>query len=143
MATGCLSTTHTPKFEGLDSFTGPIYHTGEWPHEPVDFSGQQVGVIGTGASAIQSIPIIAEQAAHLYVFQRTPHYTVPAWNRPLESNPESRDSGRKAYGYDADLTIEVGRIPGRPHQLRLNAEDALTFGHGQRSRQGDLRDCQT
>ena len=106
MATGCLSTINTPHFEGLDSFTGPIYHTGEWPHETVDFSEQRVGVIGTGSSAIQAIPLIAEQVEHLYVFQRTPHYSVPAWNRPLESNPDTITSGRKAYGYDADLTIE-------------------------------------
>ena len=78
MATGCLSTTNTPHFEGLDSFKGAIYHTGNWPHETVDFSGEKVGVIGTGSSAIQAIPLIAKQAKHLYVFQRTPHYTVPA-----------------------------------------------------------------
>ena len=106
MATGCLSTTNTPEFEGLDSFSGSIYHTGQWPHEEINFSGQSVGIIGTGSSAIQSIPIIAEQADHLYVFQRTPHYTVPAWNRPLASDPATQQSGRKAYGYDADLTIE-------------------------------------
>ena len=106
MATGCLSTTNTPDFKGLDSFAGPVYHTGEWPQDEIDFIGQTVGVIGTGASAIQSIPIIAEQAKHLYVFQRTPHYSVPAWNRPLASEPGTQHSGRKAYGYDADLTIE-------------------------------------
>ena len=106
MATGCLSTTNTPHFEGLDSFEGTIYHTGNWPHETVDFSGEKVGVIGTGSSAIQAIPLIAKQAKHLYVFQRTPHYTVPAWNRSIESDPDTKTSGRRAYGYDADLTIE-------------------------------------
>ena len=84
MATGCLSTTNTPRIEGLDSFAGARYHTGAWPHEPVDFHGQRVGVIGTGSSAIQSIPIIAEQAEHLFVFQRTPNYAVPAHNHPLD-----------------------------------------------------------
>lgn len=84
MATGCLSSANRPKFRGLDSFTGPWYHTGHWPHEGVDFTGQRVGVIGTGSSAIQSIPIIAEQAKHLTVFQRTPNYTIPAHNAPLE-----------------------------------------------------------
>lgn len=86
MATGCLSTTQLPQFEGLESFTGSWYHTGRWPHEDVDFAGQRVGVIGAGSSAIQSIPIIAEQADHLFVFQRTPNYSVPAHNGPL--NPE-------------------------------------------------------
>ena len=84
MATGCLSTPNAPRIEGLDSFVGARCHTGEWPHEPVDFSGRRVGVIGTGSSAIQSIPIIAEQAEHLYVFQRTPNFSVPAHNHPLD-----------------------------------------------------------
>ena len=84
MATGCLSTTQEPKFKGLERFRGPWYHTGRWPHEGVDFTGQRVAVIGTGSSAIQSIPIIAKQAAHLYVFQRTPNYSMPAHNAPLD-----------------------------------------------------------
>jgi cyclohexanone monooxygenase len=106
IATGCLSSTNTPNFEGLESFSGALYHTGEWPHHEIDFSGQQVGIIGTGSSAIQSIPLIAEQAEHLYVFQRTPHYTVPAWNESLQTDPKTQHSGRKAYGYDENLTIE-------------------------------------
>jgi cyclohexanone monooxygenase len=88
MATGCLSTAQVPKFPGLETFRGRRYHTGHWPHEGVDFTGQRVGVIGTGSSAIQSIPIIAEQAAHLYVFQRTPNFSVPARNAPLDPDFE-------------------------------------------------------
>ena len=84
MATGCLSAANIPDIPGADSFEGPTFHTGRWPHEPVDFTGQRVGIIGTGSSAIQSIPIIAEQAAELTVFQRTPTFTVPAWNEPLD-----------------------------------------------------------
>ena len=80
MATGCLSAANTPDIPGAASFEGPTYHTGKWPHEGVDFSGQRVGIIGTGSSAIQSIPIIAEQADELTVFQRTATFTVPAWN---------------------------------------------------------------
>src|SRR5512139_3954052 len=68
MATGCLSATNRPRIAGLETFSGPTYHTGEWPHESVDFRGKVVGVIGTGSSAIQAIPVIAEQAEHLYVF---------------------------------------------------------------------------
>jgi cyclohexanone monooxygenase len=83
MATGCLSAPNEPKFDGQESYTGATYHTAHWPHEGVDFTGQRVAVIGTGSSAIQSIPVIAEQAAHLYVFQRTPNYAVPAHNAPL------------------------------------------------------------
>jgi cyclohexanone monooxygenase len=85
LATGCLSVPQRPNIEGLDKFEGRWYHTGFWPHEDVDFSGQRVGVVGTGSSGIQAIPLIAEQADHLTVFQRTAHYSVPAWNRPLEA----------------------------------------------------------
>ena len=79
-ATGCLSAARVPQFEGLPSFRGASYHTGSWPKSPVDFSGQRVGVIGTGSSGVQAIPIIAEQAAQLVVFQRTPAFSVPARN---------------------------------------------------------------
>src|SRR6185369_16817059 len=74
---------------------GATYHTGRWPHEGVDFSGQRVGVIGTGSSAIQSIPIIAEQAAHLFVFQRTPNFSAPARNAPLD--PEFERQVKTSY----------------------------------------------
>ena len=84
MATGCLSVTNDPKFEGMETFKGKSYHTGRWPHGGVDFTGQRVGVIGTGSSAIQSIPQIAAQADRLYVFQRTPNYSVPAHNGPID-----------------------------------------------------------
>jgi len=90
MATGCLSTAQVPAVEGLETFAGRWYHTGHWPHEGVDFTGQRVGVVGTGSSAIQSIPIIARQAAHLFVFQRTPNFSVPAQNAPLDEDDERR-----------------------------------------------------
>jgi cation diffusion facilitator CzcD-associated flavoprotein CzcO len=77
-AVGCLSTGQVPDFPGRDSFTGEAYHTGSWPHEGVDFAGKRVGVIGTGSSGVQSIPVIARQAEHLHVFQRTPQYMIPA-----------------------------------------------------------------
>ncbi len=85
MAVGCLSAANLPAFEGIDTFEGPVYHTGHWPHETVDFTGKRVAMIGTGSSAIQSIPIIARQARTLTVFQRTPNYSVPAWNGPMDS----------------------------------------------------------
>ena len=83
MATGALSAPITPRFDGSEAFCGELYHTAEWPHHDVDFTGKRVAVIGTGSSGIQSIPIVAEQAARLYVFQRTPNYSVPAGNAPL------------------------------------------------------------
>jgi cyclohexanone monooxygenase len=83
MATGPLSSTHIPPFPGIDRFKGEIYHTGLWPHHAVDFSGKRVAVIGTGSSGVQCIPVIAQQASHLYVLQRTAHHMWPARNRPL------------------------------------------------------------
>ena len=82
-ATGCLSAARVPDVKGLESFRGRWYHTGDWPHEEVDFRGRRVGVIGTGSSGIQAIPVIASQASHLTVFQRTPNFSIPAWNAPL------------------------------------------------------------
>ena len=84
LAVGCLSASKTPEIPGLERYQGNWYHTGHWPHEGVDFTGQRVGVIGTGSSGIQSIPIIAEQADQLTVFQRTPNYSLPAKNAPLD-----------------------------------------------------------
>ncbi len=103
MATGCLSAARMPDFPGLESFAGNTYHTGHWPHEGVDFTGLRVGVIGTGSSAIQSIPVIAAQAAHVTVFQRTPNFSIPSRNGPMpeayaqawkDSYPEKRAEAR-------------------------------------------------
>src|SRR5215469_12396546 len=77
-AVGCLSTANVPAFPGAEQFEGLSLHTGNWPHEPVDLAGKKVAVIGTGASGIQAIPVIAQQAAHLTVFQRTAQFTIPA-----------------------------------------------------------------
>ena len=84
MATGCLSVPNYPNIKGLDDFSREVYHTGKWPHEGVDCKGKRVGVIGTGSSAIQSIPVIAADAASVTVFQRTPNYSIPARNAPLD-----------------------------------------------------------
>jgi cyclohexanone monooxygenase len=95
MAVGCLSSVNRPNFKGLDSFEGAWYHTGRWPHAGVDFTGQRVGCIGTGSSAIQAIPQIAKQAAQLFVFQRTPNYSIPAQNGPLD--PEAQRAIKASY----------------------------------------------
>ena len=86
MATGCLSTPTQPDFKGLGSYEGKTYHTGKWPHEEIDFTGSRVGIIGTGSSAVQSIPVIAEQAKQLTVFQRTPNFSVPAHHGPIDGD---------------------------------------------------------
>ena len=87
-AAGCLSAARVPDIAGLGDFKGKWYHTGNWPHEEVDFTGLRVGVIGTGSSGIQSIPMIARQASELVVFQRTPNFSIPAWNRPLPKDEQ-------------------------------------------------------
>ena len=106
-AVGCLSTANQPEFPGADTFAGLSLHTGNWPREPVDLAGKRVAVIGTGASGIQAIPVIAEQAAHLTVFQRTAQFTIPAENGPLDQQfvalwkqnyPEWRRRARHSRG---------------------------------------------
>src|SRR5579863_734408 len=98
MATGCLSAAKIPEIKGIETFKGKHYHTGRWPHEGVDFTGQTVGVIGTGSSAIQSIPEIARQAKQLFVFQRTPNFSVPAHNAPLSPEVvEDWNANRASY----------------------------------------------
>ena len=96
MATGCLSAVNRPAFDGLDRFEGEWYHTGAWPHEEVSFTGKRVGIVGTGSSAIQSIPVIAAEARHLTVFQRQANYTIPARNAPLD--PAAYAAIRSNYG---------------------------------------------
>jgi len=96
-AVGCLSTANVPKIPGLESFKGKWFHTGQWPHEGVDFTGKRVAQIGTGSTGIQSAPVIAETAAHLTVFQRTANYSVPASNAPLS------DSFREYVKNNAEL----------------------------------------
>jgi cation diffusion facilitator CzcD-associated flavoprotein CzcO len=81
---GNLSAAKDPEFAGFHEFAGPVYSTARWPHEGVDFTGQRVAVIGTGASGIQVIPEIAKQAAQLTVFQRTPNYATPIGNGPMD-----------------------------------------------------------
>jgi cyclohexanone monooxygenase len=88
MATGSLSAARVPDLPGLGTFAGPCHHTGDWPHGEVDFRGRRVAVIGTGSSGIQAIPKIAEVAAHVFVFQRTPNFVVPARNRPMDAATE-------------------------------------------------------
>ena len=96
MATGCLSAAKVPDIPGTEKFQGKSYYTHHWPHAGVDFSGLRVGLIGTGSSGVQSIPVIAEQAADLTVFQRTPAYSLPARNRPL--HPGELEGVQARYG---------------------------------------------
>jgi cyclohexanone monooxygenase len=88
MATGILSATKDPQFKNVELFRGETYLTSKWPKEGVDFTGKRVGIIGTGSSAIQAIPEIAKQAAHLTVFQRSANFAVPSCNKPMDEEFE-------------------------------------------------------
>ena len=92
---GCLSAGQIPDIDGLDSFEGDWHHTGAWPHEGVDLAGKRVGVVGTGSSGVQSIPVIAKQAGHVTVFQRTPQYMIPARHGTV--TPEFLDDIKGRY----------------------------------------------
>jgi len=133
MATGCLSSTNTPKFEGIDSFGGAKYHTGDWPPAGVDFTGKRVGMIGTGSSAIQSIPIIAQQAAQLFVFQRTPNYSIPAHNGPIDPELE-----RRVKADYASFRVSNGQRPFGA-DFRDNAGSALAVSPEERQREYEDR----
>jgi cation diffusion facilitator CzcD-associated flavoprotein CzcO len=118
-AVGCLSTANVPAIPGLDTFAGEWFHTGRWPHEGVDFAGRRVGIVGTGSTGIQAIPVIAEQAAHLTVFQRTANYSIPARN-----GPESVES-RQAIKDDYAEIRRVQRESTNGHPFVISSRSAL------------------
>jgi cyclohexanone monooxygenase len=126
MAGGCISTAQIPKFEGLSDYQGKTYHTGRWPHEKVDFTGQQVAVIGTGSSAIQAIPVIAEEAAHLTVFQRQANFTIPSRNHPMTA--EYAHTWKNDY---ADKRTEMRYMPNGVLR-ELNDKSALAVSEEER-----------
>jgi cyclohexanone monooxygenase len=133
MATGCLSCAKLPEIDGRGSFRGHSYHTGNWPHEGVQFSGQQVGIIGTGSSAIQAIPLIAAQADHLFVFQRTPNYSVPAHNRPMGADEERDWKTNYPERRRLARNIRNGIF------LHLNNKSALDASEAERLREYEAR----
>ena len=130
-AVGSLSATNVPKFKGLDSFKGRAYHTSQWPHEGVDFTNKRVAVIGTGATAVQAIPEIAQQAKHLTVFQRTASYCVPARNGKVD--PEVA----KARKADYDGVVKRTRESFFGHDLHFIQQSALAVTPAEREREFD------
>ena len=122
MATGCLSVAKPPEIDGIDTFRGRTFHTGRWPHEGVDFTGQRVGVIGTGSSGIQSIPLIARQAAQLTVFQRTPNFTMPAKNAPLDPELVQARKARYREHRQAMRESRAGVVVPAPEESALNVD---------------------
>jgi cyclohexanone monooxygenase len=138
MATGNLSTPRVPDFRGLENFQGRWYHSGLWPAEGVDFSGQRVGVIGTGSTGIQMIPLIARQARHLYVFQRTANFSIPARNAPMDPErerahkaryPERRQEARlTAFGVSGYPAPERSALAASPEERRRKYEELWERG---------------
>ena len=142
-AGGCLSAARVPDTPGLSAFKGKWYHTGNWPHEPVDFTGQRVAVIGTGSSGIQIIPAIARQASQVVVFQRTPNFSIPAWNRPLPqadqqawkaNYSEHRKQARTTrsgilYEYSQRATADVSEQERQQEYERRWARGGANFTH--------------
>ena len=110
-AVGCLSDSQVPDLPGLDTFRGDWYHTGRWPRHDVDFTGKQIIQIGTGSSGVQAAPVIAETAGHLTVLQRTPQYSIPAWNAPL--TPELVDTSLER------IKERTAKLASRPAVRRL------------------------
>lgn len=123
MATGNLSLPRVPRFPGLESFKGRWHHSGLWPEEGIDFSGRRVGVIGTGSSGIQMIPVIAEQAKHLFVFQRTANFSVPAVNRPITRELDRSHKATYRYWRDEAKRTPFG-IAGHPPPVKSALEDS-------------------
>ncbi|MCX7273289.1 MAG: NAD(P)/FAD-dependent oxidoreductase [Burkholderiales bacterium] len=133
MAVGCLSLPRLPDFKGRDSFRGQLLHTGLWPAEGVDFSGRRVGVIGTGSSGIQVIPEIARQAGHLFVFQRTANFSLPARNRALDEDhvgrfkadyPQIRERARHAPAGIAGIPMPTESALSQADEVRQRVYEA-------------------
>ncbi len=120
---GCISAGQVPEINGLENFQGEWHHTGAWPHEGVDFAGKRVGVIGTGSSGVQAIPVIARQADHLTVFQRTPQYTVPARHGTV--TPEFLEEVKEQYDEIFEKTrFSAGGTPyEEPERSALDVDD--------------------
>jgi cation diffusion facilitator CzcD-associated flavoprotein CzcO len=125
-AVGCLSSANVPDIEGLSDFAGNWYHSGQWPRDGVDFSGLRVGQIGTGSTGIQAAPVIAEQAAHLTVFQRTANYSVPARNGPLT------DEVRRQQRAEAPAIRDIMHTNTNGHPWTIDPRKALDTSAEQR-----------
>lgn len=136
-ATGSLSVPHRPDIPGFDTFSGEILYTAQWPEVEPDFTGRRVAVIGTGSSGIQSVPIIAQDAAQLTVFQRTPNYSVPVPNRSFTEDdqariqaeyPERRAQSRVSGGGSPHRPYPKRAVDCEPEERRRVLEDAWHSG---------------
>ncbi|GGR73018.1 MULTISPECIES: flavin-containing monooxygenase [Streptomyces] len=123
LATGCMSVPKDPGIPGADSFAGAVHHTARWPREDISFAGKRVAVIGTGCSGVQAIPVIADEAASLTVFQRTPAYVLPAHNRPLPSAETARFKARYPEFRRAQRLSRGGTVFEPPTRSALEADE--------------------
>ncbi|MFG3355473.1 flavin-containing monooxygenase [Streptomyces sp. NPDC048001] len=124
LTTGCMSVPRDPAIPGTDSFTGAVHHTARWPQEDVSFAGKRVAVIGTGCSGVQAVPVIAEEAAALTVFQRTPAYVLPARNRPLRAAERASLKARYPEFRQAQRLSRGGTVFTPPTRSALEADEA-------------------
>ncbi|AZI35659.1 putative steroid monooxygenase [Caenibius tardaugens NBRC 16725] len=134
-ATGSLSAANSPDWPDRDLFRGDIYHTTQWPREGLDLSGKRVGLIGTGSTGIQAAPILAQQAEHLTVFQRTPTFSMPSGNRPLDRAYERewkqdyanrRKQMLDTYGASLIAYTDVSALDCTPEEQDRILEEAWT-----------------
>jgi cation diffusion facilitator CzcD-associated flavoprotein CzcO len=140
MATGNLSAARKPDFKGLNRFRGDWMQTSHWSNRQVKTAGQRIGVIGTGSSGVQAIPVLAREANHLYVFQRTPNYSVPANNGPIDRElhaaicTDVNGTWEKLISSRAGVTLEFGTRPAadysEPERLRELERKWAIGGHG-------------
>ena len=135
MAVGNLSSTNVPDIEGIDTFAGDVHHTGRWPKEGVDLDGRRVGIIGTGSSGVQAIPVIAQQCAQLTVFQRTAQYTIPARNAPLD--PEEMAAVKARYAEFRDENQQMANAFAAKYPT--NRQKAADATEAERAAEFELR----
>jgi len=126
MATGCISTAQIPEIDGLSDYRGRTFHTGNWPHEKIDFAGRRIAVIGTGSSGIQAIPVLAGEAAHVTVFQRTPNYSIPSRNGPMTAEYE------RSWKQDYPARRAEMRYTGHGSLKDVNDKPALSVDEDER-----------
>ncbi|MGW6061765.1 flavin-containing monooxygenase [Streptomyces sp. NPDC055189] len=124
LATGCMSAVKEPDIPGVAAFGGQALHTADWPHEGVDLTGRRVAVIGTGCSGVQAIPLLAEQAAAVTVFQRTPVYALPAHNRALSAEENAELKARYPQFRIAQRKSRGGTVFEPPTRSALEADEA-------------------
>jgi cyclohexanone monooxygenase len=120
MCTGNLSIPKTVDFPGLDRFQGEWLQSNRWPHDRIDFTGKRVAIVGTGSSGVQAVPVVAEEADHLFVFQRTPHFAVPAQNCGPDEELRRQIAGDLA-GFKEAMLARPTLPPGQEDRKRADA----------------------